>query len=79
MHEKVDDYEVGQHLLVARLLKGAFHQQPPQPRYTTMWEISKVTNYLESLGDNVHLSIQALTFKTAMLVTLTHGHLRPMI
>ena len=65
MHEKVDGYEVGQHPLVARLLKGAFHQRPPQPRYTATWEISKVTNYLESLGDNVHLSMQALTFKTA--------------
>ena len=26
MPEKVDGYEVGQHPLVARLLKGVFHQ-----------------------------------------------------
>ena len=73
MHEKVDGYEVGQHFLVARLLKGVFHQRPPQPRYTATWEISKVTNYLETLGDSVHLFIQALTFKTAMLMTLIYG------
>ena len=35
------------------------------------WEISKVTNYLESLGDNVYLSMQVLIFKTAMLMALT--------
>ena len=30
-----------------------------------------MTNYLETLGDNVYLSMQTLTFKTAMLMALT--------
>ena len=33
VHEKVDGYEVGQHPLVSRLLKGVFNQRPPKPRY----------------------------------------------
>ena len=34
VHDKIDGYKVGQHPLVTRLLKGAHHQRPPQPRYS---------------------------------------------
>ena len=33
-HEKVDGVNVGSHPAVTRLLKGAFHSRPPQPRYS---------------------------------------------
>ena len=71
IHEKVDGYEVGQHLLVTRLIKGAFHEQPPQPRYETTWDISKVITYLEALGNNDKLQINDLTMKEVMLMALT--------
>lgn len=71
VHEKVDGYEVGQHPLVSRLLKGAFHQRPPRPRYSTTWDVAIVTNYLDSLGENQSLSLADLTMKTAMLLALT--------
>jgi len=29
VHDRVDSVEVGQHQMVARLLKGAFHARPP--------------------------------------------------
>ena len=47
VHEKVDGYEVGQHPMVLRLPKGIFHERPPQPRYSEMWDVSKVTSYIE--------------------------------
>ena len=59
---------MGQHL-VTRLLKGVFHWQPPQPQYT--WDVTKVTNYLKSLGDNTHLFAQVLTFIAVMPMVLT--------
>ena len=34
VHEKVDGYEVGQHPMISRLLKGAIHQQSPKPRFS---------------------------------------------
>ena len=61
VHEKVDGYEVGQHPLVSRLLKGAFNQRPPQPRYTYTWNVERVTTYIESIGDNEGLSTTVLT------------------
>ena len=34
VHDKVDGVEVGKHPTIKRLLKGAFHERPPLPRYT---------------------------------------------
>ena len=71
VHERVDGYEVGQHPLVTRLIKGAFHERPPQPSYTTTWDVATVTTYLQSLGDNQQMHISDLTHKTVMLMALT--------
>ena len=71
VHEKVDGYEVGKHPLVTRLIKGAFHERPPQPRYSGTWDVSRVTSYLVSRGANQNLSINDLTCKTVMLMALT--------
>ena len=71
VHTKVDGYSIGEHPLVARLLKGAFNQRPPQPRYETTWDVAQVTQYFESLGENNKLSLQELTWKLAMLLSLT--------
>ena len=30
VHEKMDGYEVGQHPMVSRVIKGIFHERPPQ-------------------------------------------------
>ena len=71
VHEKVDGYEVGQHPMVSRLLKGIFHERPPQPRYSETWDVSKMTSYIESRGENDALSLTDLTHKTVMLLALT--------
>ena len=71
VHDKVDGCDVGQHPLVNRLLKGVFHQRPPQPRYTQTWDVGLVTNYFKSKGENKSLLLPDLTHKLAMLMALT--------
>ena len=71
MHEKVDGYEVGQHPLVSRLMKGGFNQRPPKPRYEVTWDVSKVLDHIESLGSSDSLSLQNLTWKLAIILALT--------
>ena len=39
VHDRVDGYEVGQHPLITRLIKGAFHERPPQPRCGSSYNI----------------------------------------
>ena len=72
VHEKRDGYDVGQHPLVTRLLKGVFNDRPPLPRYSSTWNVQTVLNYLEQLGPNEVMSWKHLTFKTVMLLALTH-------
>ena len=38
-HDRVDGASVGQHPLVCRLLAGVFNSNPPQPRYTSVWDV----------------------------------------
>ena len=71
VHEKRDGYDVGQHPLVTRLLKGVFNDRPPLPRYSSTWNVQTVLNYLEQLGPNKAMSWKHLTFKTVMLLALT--------
>ena len=71
VHDKVD---VGQHPLVSRLLKGAFHQRPPQPRHTRTWDVSMYI-WLQRIsgpwGPNDRLPLQDLSHKLAMLMAFT--------
>ena len=71
VHDRVEGVAVGQHPLVSRLLKGVFNLRPPQPRYTSTWDVSQVLAYLEGLGENSALPLQMITLKLVMLMALT--------
>ena len=70
-HTKLNGLPVGQNPLVIQLLKGMFNNRPPKPRYSHTWEVSLVTTYLASLGSNRSLSLKQLSWKLAMLFSLT--------
>ena len=65
-HEKEDGYNVGQHPLITRLLKGIFYDKPPLPKYS-------VLDYLGKHIPNDSLLLKQLTIKTVMLLALTHS------
>ena len=71
VHEKVDGVEVGKHPLVARMLKGAFNERPPRPKYESIWQVDLVLTMFKKDGPSSTLSLQDLTVKTAMLLALT--------
>jgi site-specific recombinase XerD len=70
IHPWIDGKPVGQHALVTRLKKGIANERPPMPRYTTTWDVAKVTTYLSTLGENKTLSLKLLTKKLLMLLAL---------
>ena len=47
MHAQVDGVSIGQHPLVSRLMKGAFHARPPLPRYVGTWDVATVLTHLK--------------------------------
>lgn len=65
-----DRDSLGSHPLIARLLKGVYVLRPPTPRYSSTWDVSKVTDYLKTLAPLCELSLKSLTLKTVMLCAL---------
>ena len=52
-------------------MTGVFKQRPPQPRYTVIWDVEAVLNYLRSLSQNPLLWDKLLNLKLALLLALT--------
>ena len=57
--------------MITQLMKGVFHSRPPLPKYTSTWDVQKVLDHLNSMGDNEGISLKHLTLKTVMLLALT--------
>ncbi|XP_038056955.1 uncharacterized protein LOC119728693 [Patiria miniata] len=62
------DSAVGNHPLISRFLKGAYTQRPPAPRYSSIWDVQVVFDYLHRLSPAGTLSLKDLTLKLAMLI-----------
>ena len=71
MHTHVDGVSIGQHPLVSRVLKGAFHSRPPLPRYSETWDVTKVLALLGAQDVNDRSSLKILSLRTVMLLALT--------
>ena len=67
----INNVAVGSHPLVTRLLKGVYNLRTPSPRYSSSWDVTKVTGYLKTLFPLDQLSLKALTLKTVMLCVLS--------
>ena len=52
-------------------MTAVFNNRPPKPRYTFVWDIETVLNYLSELPDNLSLSIRVLSHKLSLLLSLT--------
>jgi hypothetical protein len=63
----------GNHPLVTRFVKGVFVLWPALPRYTEIWDISLVFNYLQTLHPIEELNLKELTLKTVMLLAILSG------
>ena len=62
---------IGQHLLVSCILKGAFNERPPQPKYSSFWDVGQMLTYIRNLGPNEGLTLQQLMLKLEMLMAFT--------
>ena len=58
-------------LQVKRLLKGVFNLRPPVARYTAMWDVNIVLNYMEAM---VTTSFKDKSMKLATLLMILSGN-----
>ena len=71
--QPMNGYNVGEHPLVCRLMKGIFNERPPQTSLVPNWSVSKVLGTLREWSPAHSLDLRCLTMKTCMLVALASG------
>ena len=54
----IDTVKVGSHPLVSQPLKGVFNLRPPEPKYLCTWDVSRVLDFIKSLGPNEALDLK---------------------
>ena len=51
-HNNIQGVPVGQLREVCELMSGIDNLRPPQPKYSVIWEVDSVLNYLKNLGES---------------------------
>ena len=72
-HDRSEGLPLGQHPVVTRIMKRIYNSRPPKPKYTSTWDVTKVTTYLKDLGENRDLTLKQLTTKLVMLMALVQA------
>ena len=62
-----------EHPLVTRYMKGIFEIRPALPKYSEIWDVTVVLNYLKTFVLVTALPLKELTLKLTMLLCLTTG------
>ena len=71
-HEGVDVKSISENLQVTSTITGILNQRPPQPRYTCIWDVQLVLDYLKKhFPDNKKFIYRQLTLKVTILLALT--------
>ena len=64
LHSNIEGRPVGEHPQVSSLITGVFNNRPPSPKYSFIWDVQLVLDYLKKeLPNNSDLSEKLLTFK----------------
>ena len=65
---------LGSQPLVRRFMRGVFNLRPTCPRYTSIWDVSVVIQYLRTLPPAAELKLHVLSAKLVTLLALVTGH-----
>lgn len=70
-HSQLDGKPIGMHPVVCKLLKGIRVTIPPKPKYSSLWDVSKVLDLFNKWPHNDKLTRKQLSSKLAMLLCLS--------
>jgi hypothetical protein len=63
--------ELNNCVLISKFMKGVFHNRPPMPKYSAIWDVKPVLKLLASLYPLQDLPLDRLTLKLTALLALT--------
>ena len=69
-HDPINGVAVAKKSRVTALLACVYNIRPPQPRYTFIWDVKKVIDFLVTLDSPNKLGFKDLTIKLTMLLAL---------
>lgn len=67
------DPPFGQQPLVKRFMKGIFELRPSLPRYSDIWDISSVFNFIRNQPDVCNISFKELSYQLTFLLLILSG------
>ena len=67
----VDGTNIGKHPLIVKLMKGLYNKKPPLAKYANLWYVNIILDFISVMFSNEDLSFRVLSFKSAMLLTLS--------
>ena len=70
-HDPIEDITTGSNPRVSALLSGIYNNRSPQPKYTLIRDVKRVTEFLTTLPYYSDISLNDLTLKLTMLLALT--------
>ena len=65
-----DNIDLSSNPAIKKFMKGIFNIRPPIPRYSSVWDVSKVLSYLKTLSPISDISLKQLTLKCVALLAL---------
>ena len=68
-HNTIENTPISQHPLISRLMKGIYNSRPPEPWYSTTWDVTTVPTWLKGQGawHSEERSLKDLSGKLAFL------------
>lgn len=70
-HKPFEGKPIGQNSRISALITGIFNLRPPLPRYTFVWDVSDVLDFIRKLPTDDSISNKDLTLKLASLLAIT--------
>ena len=71
LHPHIERKPVGEHPRVMQAMNAIFNLRPPEPRYSSQWDVNKVLVSIRAMGDNDNILLRDLGAKLAMLIALS--------
>jgi len=72
--QDVDGYPIGQHPITKRFMKAVYKKRPNNVKYKSLWDPSPVLQFLEQMFPLETLTLEKLTLKLVVLLSLATGH-----
>ena len=69
-HDPIGNIRIGNHPRVSAPMSGIFNERPPQPKYSFIWDVETVLDFMRKLPGNYLLSDKLLTLKVSLLLAL---------